>query len=56
VKLKQTYENFKMNLVGAMNLGLEALDKEIQKIEFEMQTKDKRIQELEARITELEKK
>jgi len=49
------YENMKMNLMGAMNIGFGTLDKEIQRITLESQEKDARIKELEARIKELEK-
>jgi hypothetical protein len=53
--LMKTYENVKMNLVGAINLSFDSLDKEIQMILLENQAKDQRIKELEARIKELEK-
>jgi len=49
------YENMKMNLMGAMNIGFGALDKEIQRIMQESQAKDQRIKELEAKLKELEK-
>jgi len=49
------YENMKMNLMGAMNIGFGALDKEIQRIMQESQAKDQRIRELEAKLKELEK-
>ena len=45
----------KMNLMGAMNIGFGALDKEIQRIMQESQAKDQRIRELEAKLKELEK-
>lgn len=54
-ELKRNYENFKMALVGSMNLGLEALDKMMERAVTENQAKDQRIKELEARIKELEK-
>lgn len=54
--LKRNYENFKMALVGTMNLGLETLDRMIAKAVTENQAKDQRIKELEARIKELEQK
>ncbi len=54
--LQRIYENVKMNLVGGMNLGFEALDREIQKQTMLIQEKDKKIEALEAKIKELEKK
>jgi len=54
--LKRNYENFKMALVGTMNMGLETLDRMLSKATAENQSKDKKIQELEARIKELEQK
>jgi hypothetical protein len=55
-ELKRNYENFKMALVGSMNLGLETLDRMMSRAMAENQAKEKRIQELEAKIKELEKK
>ena len=55
-ELKRNYENFKMALVGTMNMGLETLDRMLSKAIAENQSKDKKIQELEARIKELEQK
>jgi hypothetical protein len=53
--LKRNYENFKMALVGTMNLGLETLDRMIAKAVTENQAKDQRIKELESKVAELEK-
>lgn len=55
-ELKRNYENFKMALVGTMNMGLETLDRMLSKAIAENQSKDKKIQELESRIKELEQK
>lgn len=55
-EVKRNYENFKMALVGTMNMGLETLDRMLSKAIAENQSKDKKIQELEARIKELEQK
>ncbi len=55
-ELKRNYENFKMALVGSMNLGLETLDRMMSRAMAENQSKDKKIQELESRIKELEQK
>ena len=54
-ELKRNYENFKMALVGSMNLGLETLDKMMARAVAENQAKDQRIKELEAKLKELEK-
>ena len=54
-ELKRNYENFKMALVGSMNLGLETLDRMMSRAVAENQAKDQKIKELEARIKELEK-
>jgi hypothetical protein len=55
-EVKRNYENFKMALVGTMNMGLETLDRMLSKAIAENQSKDKKIQELESRIKELEQK
>mgnify|MGYP000913442388 FL=1 len=54
--LKRNYENFKMALVGSMNLGLETLDRMMSRAMAENQAKDQRIKELEAKVKELEQK
>jgi hypothetical protein len=55
-ELKRNYENFKMALVGSMNLGLETLDRMMSRAMAENQAKDQRIKELEAKVKELEQK
>ena len=54
-EVKRNYENFKMALVGTMNMGLETLDRMIAKAVTENQAKDQRIKELESKVAELEK-
>jgi hypothetical protein len=54
-ELKRNYENFKMALVGSMNLGLETLDRMMTKAITESQAKDQRIKELEEKLKEVGK-
>lgn len=54
-ELMKIYNNFKMSMVGSLNVGLVALDEAINKIITENQLKDQRIKELESKVAELEK-
>lgn len=55
-ELKKTYENFKMALVGIMNLGLEDMDRLLARAIAENEMKDRRIKELEKELESINAK